>query len=98
MSYTVDPDDLIANSRALQRSTNLVGRVPISVRLALLTVGDTCGDSAAGGLASNLAVKWQLGLGMLVDGGASLVESLGTAGGAYSHNERVVVTALKVAS
>lgn len=98
MSYTVDPDDLIANSRALQRSTNLVGRVPASVRLALLSVADSCGDGEASGLATNLSLKWQLGLGMLVDGGASLAESLGTAGGGYSLNERVVVTALKAGS
>lgn len=97
MRYSVDPDNLIASSRQLHRSTNLVRGVPASVRNALMTVSETCGDPGCAGLARNLAAKWQLALGIMVDGGASLAESISTAGGEYSRNERLVVTAMKVA-
>lgn len=91
MKYTVDPADLQAASRQLRRSTAELLQVPAAVRAALMAVDPACGDEGCGAAAFNLATRWQLALGVLVDTGAGLADSIGTAGGAYSHNEEIVL-------
>lgn len=95
MKYSVDPLDLQASSRQLRHATNQVLQVPGGVRNALIAVDGACGDEGCSSLSFNLATKWELALGMLVDGGGCLADSLATAGGAYSRNEALVLAAMR---